>query len=574
LKPEKYTKFTPTRLFTCRAVVIHKKGRVSITTKIMSNNKPEIPGKVQCKRPRQSKHQASTEEDKEEDIIAEEAQHLKLDGSESQQEEDKKMTATPEVPPKKKRKRRPPLIPWKKPKDMPRRPLSAYNIFFKEQRKMMMTMASKEGGDSRKTSKSKKSSKSPGIGFANLAKTIAVKWKELPPEPRAPYEAHAAIEKDRYNKEMVVWRAKQKDEKEKAEKEKALLADNSRYTGVARREDIAASSPVRVHPSEATGTWPPVAEALLGLSPSSQQDHQSSLSELVARRPEHEQSTPHRKSYRGVGPYTDRRNEARYNPAIEYGHQGEQPYPVRGGPLVHQDSYRRASWSEATHPLEVHPGFDVPVEASRPNFQERHFSESSGTPGSYPPTWFEVQQPRETAEIDDHGEGKWPARKPDPELSGPIVSKHHAMRIRSLEKTAKQLRAASHSPILQHTGPDIDAASWRNRERASSEPSHGIECPSVGQQQQGESAMGKFIDPFTQQVGDIRSYESTTPTDLARRHGRSASRDDLARRAHQTQSSLHQLGMRLDTETVDFLTSLRFGSAGSSHSSEDLQEGS
>ena len=467
-------------------------------------------------------------------------------------------TAEPTVMPKKKRHRTPPLIPWKKPKDMPKRPLSAYNIFFREQREIMC----KEGGVSRGASKS---GKSPGIGFAGLAKTIAVKWKEIPDGSRTPYTAQAAIEKDRYNKEMVVWRAKQKEEKEKAEKEKAILPDDSQYTGVARREDSAACSPARVNSSEATETdVPRVAEAQR-LSPSSYD--QSSRSGLVARRrPEHEQFPPYGRSYRGVGSYADALGEEvrYYNPAIEYGHQeGEQQqYPARGGLLVGQDSYR-APWTEATHSSEVHQGFDRPVEVPRPNLQERHFSESSGTrAGSYPETWFEVQQPRE-AEIDDQGGGKWPATKSAPELSDPIASKHHAMRIRNVENPSRQLRAASaYSPILQHTNPDIDATRWRNTERAfsehaSSEPSLGMGRPSVGhQQEEGELAMHKFIDPFAE--------------DLAQRRGqRGASSNDVARMT-QTQSSLQQLGTRLDTEAVDFLTSLKFSPQGSSNSSEEL----
>jgi len=61
--------------------------------------------------------------------------------------------------------------------------------------------------------KKKKSNKSVGIGFANLARTIAAEWKELDVLTKAPYEARAAAEKSRYDKEMLVWRAKQKEEK-------------------------------------------------------------------------------------------------------------------------------------------------------------------------------------------------------------------------------------------------------------------------------------------------------------------------------------------------------------------------
>ena len=60
--------------------------------------------------------------------------------------------------------------------------------------------------------------KTSGIGFANLAKTIASKWKHLDDSKRSVFEAKAAIEKEKYQKEMLIWRAKKKEEADLKEK--------------------------------------------------------------------------------------------------------------------------------------------------------------------------------------------------------------------------------------------------------------------------------------------------------------------------------------------------------------------
>ena len=188
-------------------------------------------------------------------------------------DKDKKME------PKKRRKRRPPLVPWKKPPDMPRRPLSAYNIFFREQRELLLsggesagsTLATEAevavtGGQKRRSSKS---SKTVGIGFANLARTIASKWKSLDPESRAPYEAQANSEKDRYNEEMVVWRAKQKEEKDKAAASGAI-GGMPLYDDDAENDDDGTSPKKRspsmfpLSASRAPTSWIPPSETMEG----------------------------------------------------------------------------------------------------------------------------------------------------------------------------------------------------------------------------------------------------------------------------------------------------------------------
>ena len=56
--------------------------------------------------------------------------------------------------------------------------------------------------------------KTLGIGFANLTRAVAAKWKELPEGEKVPFKEAAAKEKARYQAEMAVWRARQEQKKE------------------------------------------------------------------------------------------------------------------------------------------------------------------------------------------------------------------------------------------------------------------------------------------------------------------------------------------------------------------------
>jgi hypothetical protein len=115
------------------------------------------------------------------------------------------------------RKRKP------KPADMPRRPLSAYNIFFKAQRALIIGAKPPNPFDDQRTSRVSSSDGSPTnferkkrahrkthgkISFSQLAKEIGKKWNALAEEGRAIYVAGAAKEKLRYQEELRIYKLK------------------------------------------------------------------------------------------------------------------------------------------------------------------------------------------------------------------------------------------------------------------------------------------------------------------------------------------------------------------------------
>jgi hypothetical protein len=81
----------------------------------------------------------------------------------------------------------------------PKRHLSAYNWFFQMERQRIL--------DEIPTRKEGKPRKSHGkIRFADLARMIAAKWKSLSKAERVTYDKKAAIDRERYQREMEVWK--------------------------------------------------------------------------------------------------------------------------------------------------------------------------------------------------------------------------------------------------------------------------------------------------------------------------------------------------------------------------------
>ena len=82
----------------------------------------------------------------------------------------------------------------KKPADLPRRALSAYNLFFREQRGRIMEEQKRAGVSSANT-------------FGALGRAVAEQWKTLPPEELEKYARMAAQDKVRYSREMEQYKA-------------------------------------------------------------------------------------------------------------------------------------------------------------------------------------------------------------------------------------------------------------------------------------------------------------------------------------------------------------------------------
>ncbi|KAL3914374.1 MAG: hypothetical protein SGILL_006125, partial [Bacillariaceae sp.] len=122
--------------------------------------------------------------------------------------------APKDVKPEKKRRSR---KKWKKPRDKPNRPLSAYNLFFQKERASMLGNDAKDL-DADKGKKRIHRKTHGKIGFAEMARIIGAKWKTLNDDEKTEFTEVAAKEKKRYAEELAVWKEDQKKKEEAAKK--------------------------------------------------------------------------------------------------------------------------------------------------------------------------------------------------------------------------------------------------------------------------------------------------------------------------------------------------------------------
>ena len=117
----------------------------------------------------------------------------------------------------------------------PKRPLSAYNLFFKDERaKMLAAQGTGEDEESEASSEDKKKApsqendrkkKRSGIGFAEMAQVISAQWKKIEGETLTKYKDKAAVDMQRYRKEMDEFNHKQQQQ-EKPDSEKRQEEDD------------------------------------------------------------------------------------------------------------------------------------------------------------------------------------------------------------------------------------------------------------------------------------------------------------------------------------------------------------
>jgi len=121
-----------------------------------------------------------------------------------------------------------------KPKDYPKRPLSAYNVFFKETREEIISSSANQEGEQREQK----------LDFQTMAKEIASRWKNLDKNERDRVEKLAKKDMLRYRDEVKVYEAemvkKNREEREEAEAKAVKEAEHAAAAATAEQSTLLA----------------------------------------------------------------------------------------------------------------------------------------------------------------------------------------------------------------------------------------------------------------------------------------------------------------------------------------------
>ena len=170
----------------------------------------------------------------------------------------------------------------------PKRPLSAYNLFFKHARDEMLASTASSGSTAYDHSKHATTLQSPSarrdlskrgrppphrkIGFAEMARQIGAQWKALEGDRREHFESLARVDKQRYLQEMEAWKAaggdKQLPPKDKKSATGEKGASSSKSTGTRKSPPSSPKSKKSKKKAKAKASAPDVAKSTAGTSSS------------------------------------------------------------------------------------------------------------------------------------------------------------------------------------------------------------------------------------------------------------------------------------------------------------------
>lgn len=171
-------------------------------------------------------------------------------------EDDVSTEGTSKTPNKKNKKRAPAIkTATKKRKRLPghpKRPLSAYNIFFQQERARLKGEVVNPIAQNTPDAIKRQRLKNPTriIGFKDLAVTIGTRWRELPKEFKEQYEAMAKAEYDRYVVQRDEFLARVKQAEEAAEAISSLEQDRTADCETTIKEAATTEMTTRVNPSK------------------------------------------------------------------------------------------------------------------------------------------------------------------------------------------------------------------------------------------------------------------------------------------------------------------------------------